>query len=225
MINKPSDLSEKKGSKRKIAYEETYTALYHALISGHFEPGKALTIRGLAQELGCSPMPVRESVRRLVALGALEIKNTRRIQVSHMTGRRFDEILTTRTLLEPEIAARALPRTNKSLIRSLERIDKELDDAISKGDADKYSEKNWEFHFTLYQVADCPIMLRLVESVWLQFGPFMRMVTGRLGTTYQVDQHVKAIDALKDDNEAALREAIRLDIYDGMQRIAQDLDN
>lgn len=210
-------------SKRKIAYEETYESLYHSIISGHFEPGKVLTLRGLAKEMGCSAMPVRESVRRLVALGALEMQSTRRISVARMTEDRFQEILTARLLLEPEISASALAKANKALIRDLERADGELEEAIKKGDPDMYSQKNWEFHFTLYRAAECPILLRLIESIWLQFGPFMRLVTGRLGTTYQVDQHHKAIEALKNKDETALREAIRLDIKDGMERIALDL--
>ncbi len=208
---------------RKIAHEETYKALYYAIITGRFEPGKTLTIRGMAQQLGYSPMPVREAVRRLVALGALEMQDTRRILVARMTEKRFHEIWAARTLLEPEIAARALPHANKALIRELQRIDGELEEAIEKGDPDNYSLKNWEFHFTLYRASASPIILRLIESVWLQFGPFMRVVTGRLGTSYLVDQHRKAVEALKKKDETALREAIRLDIQDGMERIGSDL--
>ncbi|MCH8861120.1 MAG: GntR family transcriptional regulator [Proteobacteria bacterium] len=207
---------------RKIAHEEAYKALYDAIITGAFEPGKILTLRGMAQQLGYSPMPVRESVRRLVALGALEMRSTRRISVARMTERRFQEIWSARVLLEPEIAARALPHADKALIRELERIDAEVDEAMERGDPDKYCLKNWEFHFTLYRASDCPIILRLIESVWLQFGPFMRMVIGRLGTSLTVDHHVKAIDALKKKDEIALREAIRLDIQDGMERIESD---
>ena len=208
---------------RKIAHEETYKALYYAIITGRFEPGKTLTLRGMAEQLGYSPMPVRESVRRLVALGALEMRNTRRISVAPMTRERFEEIWSARVLLEPEIAARAMVHCDKALIREMQRIDDELAEAIDRGDPDKYSLKNWEFHFTLYRASACPIILRLIESVWLQFGPFMRLVTGRLGTSYLVDQHKMAIEALKKKDEAALREAIRLDIRDGMERIGSDL--
>ena len=208
---------------RKIAHEETYKALYYAIITGRFEPGKTLTLRGMAEQLGYSPMPVRESVRRLVALGALEMRSTRRISVAPMTKERFEEIWSARVLLEPEIAARAMVHSNKALIREMQRIDDELAEAIDRGDPDKYSLKNWEFHFTLYRASACPIILRLIESVWLQFGPFMRLVTGRLGTSYLVDQHKMAIEALKKKDEAALREAIRLDIRDGMERIGSDL--
>ena len=216
---------ESEPSDRKIAHEETYKTLYDAIITGTLEPGKVLTIRGLAEQLGCSPMPVREAVRRLVALGALEMRNTRRISVAPMTPDRFQEIWSARVMLEPEIAARALPHANDALIEELDRIDTELEEAIERGDPDAYSLKNWEFHFTLYRASQCPIILRLVESVWLQFGPFQRMVTGRLGTSYLVDQHERAVDALKNKDEAALREAIRLDIHDGMERIGKDFTN
>jgi DNA-binding GntR family transcriptional regulator len=208
---------------RKIAHEETYRTLYYAIITGSLEPGKVLTIRGLAEQLGCSPMPVREAVRRLVALGALEMQSTRRISVAPMTKERFEEIWSARVLLEPEIAARAIPHSSKLLIKELERIDNELSKVMDNGNPDAYCLKNWEFHFTLYRASGCPILLRLIESVWLQFGPFQRMVTGRLGTSYLVDQHQAAVKALKDKDEPALREAIRLDIHDGMERIGSDV--
>lgn len=214
--------TETKVPDRKIAHEETYQTLYHAIITGSLEPGKVLTIRGLAEQLGCSPMPVREAVRRLVALGALELRSTRRISVAPMSKERFDEIWTARILLEPEIAGRALAHVDKALIKELESIDEELSQAIKQGDPDTYCLKNWEFHFAIYRASKCPVILRLIESVWLQIGPFQRMVTGRLGTSYLVDQHQMAIEALKSKDEAALREAIRLDIHDGMERIGQD---
>lgn len=209
---------------RKIAHEEAYQTLYHAIITGSLEPGMVLTLRGLAEQLGCSPMPVREAVRRLVALGALELRSTRRISVAPMSKERFDEIWTARVMLEPEIAGRALAHADKALIKELESIDEELSQAIERGDPDTYSLKNWEFHFAIYHAAKCPVILRLIESVWLQIGPFQRMVTGRLGTSYLVDQHQMAIEALKNKDEAALREAIRLDIHDGMERIGADFN-
>ena len=219
-LNKKDNVTD-----RKIAHEETYKTLYYAIITGRFEPGKVLTIRGLAKQLGCSTMPVREAVRRLAALGALEMRNTRRISVAPMTEEKFQEVWDARVMLEPEIAARAMAHVDKALIRELQRIDNEVGEAMEKGDPDKYCLKNWEFHFTLYRASACPLFLRLIESVWLQFGPFMRMVTGRLGTSLLVDQHEMAVEALKKKDEAALRESIRLDIQDGMKRIGSDFSN
>ena len=206
---------------RRIAHEEAYQSLYQAIISGSLEPGRALTIRGLADQLGCSPMPVREAVRRLVALGALEMRSTRRIMVATMTEDRLEEIWAARNMLEPEISARALAHCNPALIEEMKRIDERLADTLEQGEPEKYSKTNFDFHFTLYRAGQAPILLRLIESIWLQFGPFQRMVTGRLGTSYLVDQHQMAIEALEKRDETALREAIRLDIQDGMERMTE----
>ncbi|MDG1995691.1 MAG: GntR family transcriptional regulator [Emcibacteraceae bacterium] len=219
----PDSNNNSSATDRVITHETVYNSLYTSIISGHFEPGRTLTIRGLAEELGVSPMPIREAIRRLVALGALEMRSTRRVAVATMTDEKFKEIVTTRTLLEPEIAARALENCDEALISKLEIIDNEIADAITNGDANTYSLKNREFHFTLYEAANCPIMLRLIESIWLQFGPFMRIVVNHLETTLVSDQHVNALTALKNKDEAMLREAIRLDIYDGMDRIGLEI--
>ncbi|MDG1857689.1 MAG: GntR family transcriptional regulator [Emcibacteraceae bacterium] len=219
----PDPDDDNRETDRKITHETVYESLYASIISGRFQPGKTLTIRGLAEELGVSPMPIREAIRRLVALGALEMRSTRRVAVATMTDERFREIVTARTLLEPEIAAKALNNCDDALIAKLEAIDNEIAEAIEKGDADTYSLKNREFHFTLYEAADCPIMLRLIESIWLQFGPFMRIVVSHVGSSLVVDQHVCAVAALKSKDETMLREAIKLDIYDGMDRIGMEL--
>ena len=67
------------------------------------------------------------------------------------------------------------------------------------------------------------VLLPLVESLWLQVGPSLRMVVGRLGTGYVVDRHQAAIRAIRARDEAALREAIRADILDGQEIIGRDI--
>lgn len=208
---------------REITSEVVYEKLFFAILTGQFEPGKAITIRGLAADLGVSTMPIRDAIRRLIALGALEMKSTRRVVVTRMTKERFHEILSLRTLLEPEISARALPYIDKKMLKNLAQIDNEIEQALNIGDASRYCEKNCEFHFTLYKMANAPIMMRLIESVWLQFGPFMRVLVGRLGTSYLIDQHHIAMTAIREKDEQKLRDAILADIHDGMLRIADEL--
>ena len=45
--------------------EWVYQSLSHALMCGQIDPGLPLTIRGLAETLGVSPMPVRDALHRL----------------------------------------------------------------------------------------------------------------------------------------------------------------
>src|SRR5690349_255429 len=51
--------------------EQAYQALREAITKGKFPPGAALSIRSLAQAMGTSAMPIRDSLQRLAAEGAL----------------------------------------------------------------------------------------------------------------------------------------------------------
>jgi DNA-binding GntR family transcriptional regulator len=204
------------------AHERVYRTLRQRILIGGFLPGKPVTLRGIAQQLDVSPMPVREAVRRLIAERALELHDNRRVSVPAMTASKFDQILMVRRTLEPELAARALPHCSAESVASLQRIDDSIDHCMQVGDTEGYLRLNHLFHFTLYRLAEAHVLLALVESVWLQFGPFMRVVYGRFGTANLVDQHVLAIDAVRRQDEAALRLAISEDIMQGMRFIGEE---
>jgi DNA-binding GntR family transcriptional regulator len=108
-------------------------------------------------------------------------------------------------------------------IDEIERIDDSIDKAMSEGDVNGYLRANHMFHFTIYRLARADMLLALVESVWLQFGPFMRMAYGRFGTSKLEDQHDAAIAAMRRGDVAGLRYAIAADIEQGMGFIGEGL--
>lgn len=219
--NAPADPhpDDELGSDDGPLHDRVYRALRDALITGRIVPGRAVTLRGLAQSLGVSPMPVREAIRRVSAEGGLVVGANRRVWVPDMDAARFDELVRTRTLLEPEAAVRALPHIDAARIDRLRAIDDSIDAALAEGDVEAYMAGNHRFHFEIYAAAPSRVLLPLIESLWLQFGPFMRSVYGRVGTAVLVDHHVHALDAIAAHDPARLAEAIRADIMDGMDLI------
>lgn len=217
------DPGELSGEGRRGLRGRVADALREALIIGRIQPGRSVTLRGLAEELGTSPMPVREAIRGLAAENALEISSKGRIAVPKMSERKFAEILRARALLEPEAAVLALPALGRAEIRRLQAVDDQIDASLGTGDVETYMRLNHDFHFTIYTASGSTVFLQLIESVWLQFGPFMRMVYGRVGTAALVDHHKQAIEAIAARDAARLHEAIRLDIADGMALIGEAL--
>lgn len=214
-------------SKAPSAIEDTlragaYEELRRRLITGRIAPGIALSTRGIAQELGVSQMPVRDALSRLAAEGAVEIRSKRKIAVPPMTPERLDEVLRCRRLIEPEAAALALPHIGAGLLRKIRAADADLDTALTGGDVNDYMEANARFHFLIYRASGQAILPRMIETLWLQFGPLMRVIYGRVGTANLVDQHQAAIGAIERGDEAALRRAIVADIDDGMALIAAE---
>ncbi|MBG6199417.1 DNA-binding GntR family transcriptional regulator [Labrenzia sp. EL_13] len=217
--------SDRKGatSSRGATREQVDAAIRSGLLTGRFIPGKAVTIRGLATDLGVSPMPVREVLQRLAAENALEVKSNGRVQVPDMTPDRFDEVLKARLLLEPELAERSLEKLSKRDVKMLTAIDDKIDQCIISGDAEAYMRLNHAFHFHVYRASGSKVLLPLIDSLWLQFAPFMRTVYGRVGTAILVDQHKEAIRAIEQRDRDALRDAIMGDITDGMGLIGKEI--
>ena len=199
-----------------------YQLLRTNLLCGKIAPGVPLTIRGLAETLNVSPMPVREALHRLACEGAVEAKNNRRVIVPLMTAEKFSELCELRILLETHAAQSALPYVRESDIGNFERIDASIDDAVQRGDVEATSLLNQDFHRSLYSANPFQIVVPLIESLWLQLGPFSRIAISKLEKIYIVDRHVEAIEALKQQNGFALRRAIEADIRDGIASIKTD---
>lgn len=209
-----------------VVHEHVFEKVREAIISGQFSPGDAISVRKLASQYGVSAMPAREAIRRLVAMGALEMTETRRITLASMSQKKLSEIRRGRLALEPMLAIEALKqvqtnaKNKRLLIEKLTRLDDELDLAIESGDASAYARKNSEFHFLLYRASESDVILGLVESLWLQFGPIMRVIIGRSGTAwFEDDKHKKAVDAIRDGDPKTLGLAITEDITDGLDKV------
>ncbi len=204
-------------------HEWVYQALCDAILSGEFVPGVSVTLRGIADRLGISPMPVREAIRRLVAEGALEVLSNRRVSVAPMNQQRFDELFIARLALEPELAVLAMSKLDKKDIKQLTLIDMTLNQSLASGEVDTYINCNRRFHFGIYEKASSPVLLPLVKSLWLQFAPFTRIVFGRVGTDYLQDYHLDSLTALRKGDQSAFRQAIELDIREGMQMLSEHI--
>jgi DNA-binding GntR family transcriptional regulator len=207
------------GTQEEGLNSAVYAELRQRLVTGRMAPGHELSTRSIAAELGVSQTPVRDALSRLAAEGAVSIRSKRRVRVPPMTSERFDDLLNCRVTLETEAAILALPHLTAQHVDELRKIDAELDAAIAKGDPDAYMSANYRFHFTLYRASGRATLIQLIETVWLQFGPFMRVVYGRLGNAHLHDNHQAAITAILAKDADALRAAITADITDGMALI------
>ncbi len=206
-----------------LLHASVYETLRGRLISGAIIPGEGLSTRGIALELGVSQMPVRDALSRLSAEGAVLIRSKRKIEVPPLTPERFADLLACRLLLEPEAAARSLPNLDAAAIERLRAIDAGIDRSIAEGDVHGYTEGNCAFHFALYRANGRNTLNRLIEALWLQFGPYMRTVYEQHPADHFADQHHMALQAIVAGDEAGLRRAVAADITDGMGLIGNRL--
>lgn len=202
------------------AHDRVYRRLRSRIMHGDIAPGQALTLRGIGKQYDVSMTPARESVRRLVAEGALTMSQSGRVSTPELSNERIEELAALRALIEVELATRALPRAHLALIERLQTINTSVAEAVAHRDAVSYIRTNLEFHRTLYLRAQAPAMLAMTETVWLQMGPTMRALYGRLRRTEPPRYHRLIIAALRAGDEPGLRLAVRSDVTQGLRMLA-----
>ncbi|MGO4910065.1 GntR family transcriptional regulator [Pseudorhodobacter sp. W20_MBD10_FR17] len=205
------------------AHEIVYRRIRDMVLFGELAPGQAVTIQGLVEALETGITPVREAIRRLTAEGALEFKGNRRVSVPELTVAHLAELGFARLAIEPHLAQIAASRMQVIDIEVLEQIDAQVNAAIRQGDVRAYLEQNYLFHTTLYAHSGADILGAMVQGLWLRVGPSLRIVCGRYGTQNLPDKHAEAILALRDGRAADVATAIRDDIVQGQEQIAQAL--
>lgn len=205
------------------AHEITYRRIRDMVLFGELAPGQPVTIQGLVEALETGITPVREAIRRLTAEGALEFKGNRRVCVPELTAEHLGELAFARAALEPHLAEMAVKSMKAADIDALEAMDMAVNAAIQRGDIRAYLEQNYRFHTALYAHSGADILCAMVQGLWLRVGPSLRVVCGRYGTLNLPDKHAEAIVALRAGKAADVAAAIRADILQGQDQIAQTL--
>lgn len=156
---------------RETVQDRIYRQLRDALIQGRFDAGEIFLAGDVAQRMSVSSMPVREALARLVSERALEAMANRRVRVPLLTLERARDIAQARSLIEAELAARAITNLTPADIERLEALTTEYEETRDPQDV---ATLNHAFHFKLYEAAGSSVFMPIVESLWMQAGPYVR---------------------------------------------------
>uniref|UniRef100_A4Y104 Transcriptional regulator, GntR family n=1 Tax=Ectopseudomonas mendocina (strain ymp) TaxID=399739 RepID=A4Y104_ECTM1 len=193
--------------------EQLYQRIREGLLAGRFQPGQALKIRDLAAQWGTSPMPVRAALQRLVAEGALEGEQQRSVRVPAMTRERYEHIFQVRLGLEGLAVELATPRLSRDDLALLRDCVQRMEVAIEQRQVQDYLSANSQFHLKLYGACGNPVLVRSIESLWLQIGPFFnRLFTGADLSLRLNDFHEEAFAAIEAGDAKAARQAMEQDL-------------
>lgn len=201
-----------------LAAEESVAVQVHgrlrlALMRSRYRPGEKLKLRVLAGELGVSATPVRAALARLVTEGALEQIDRRSVRVPVPTDARLREVVELRLDLEGKAASRAAERATAADVAALEAIHDAMSAARVEGRMEAMMRENERFHMSLCALAGMPVLLRLVEGLWLQCGPLNAgLKSVRFLHQPEEHPHHDVIRALRRGDGALARLAIQRDI-------------
>ena len=193
--------------------EQLYQRIREGLLAGRFQPGQALKIRDLAAQWGTSPMPVRAALQRLVAEGALEGEQQRSVRVPAMTRQRYEHIVQVRLALEGLAVELATPRLGEAELTTLRDCVQRMEQAIEQRQVQAYLDANSQFHLQLYGACGNPVLVRSIEALWLQIGPFFNRLFTEADLSLRLnDFHEEAFTALEAGDAKAARQAMEQDL-------------
>lgn len=198
--------------------DQVYRELRRALIYGLFDPGQVLGIQDLADQFGTSTMPVRDALSRLVTEQALEAMPNRSVRVPEVNLDRLEDLRRARVYIEGLALELALPRLSPVDIVELDASIQFYERTTAVPEAmplDDALEANRAFHFGIYERAGSPVLLPIIESLWLQSGPLVRAAVLAFDHASVISApryHAEMLVAIRAGEVAAAKVALGLDI-------------
>jgi DNA-binding GntR family transcriptional regulator len=189
-------------------------ALRTAILNGELTPGTRLIIDELAEQLGVSPIPVREALQQLASDGYVVIKPYVGAEVAPIEAESVVEVFSLLETMEAVSGRAACQRMSDADFDALEAILLKMDSLV--GDPEAWSQENRRFHTFICDQAGTRLIGSVMGKVldhWDRLHRyFLKDVFARRLTQAQ-REHRKILKAFRSRDpervEAVIREHIR----------------
>ena len=174
--------------------------------TGVLAPGARLLLKPMAEEFGCSEIPVREALRALQAEGLITVIPHTGAFVSAPNIDELVELTEVRSILEPEATVAAAPHIDAGMIAKLREMLTEMRVLSEQNAAQEYGRLNRRFHTFILDKTPNQKMAALVKDLWGQ-ADRGRLVykKGPRFLDESLRQHTEIVDAIERKDLARLR--------------------
>jgi len=190
--------------------DSIYYSLRKEIIELNLEPGEPLVIKEIAQKLGVSRSPVRDSIIKLGKEGLVDIFAQRGTYVSKIDLKRVEEEKFIRSSLEEKAILLFMNCYDDSSIIKLESLIEMQNISLQNQDYISFLDYDDEFHSIFFNVAEKKMSWNLIESI---SGHYRRL---RLITLWDLEisedvikQHRQIIHYIKEKNIDMILQSIR----------------
>ena len=140
-------------------------ALREAILNGELAPGTRLIIDDLADQLGVSPIPVREALQQLQADGYVEIQPFLGTRVTPIEAESVVEVFSLLETIEIVTSRHAcLHMTEDERVALMDAV-KNMDELVRVRDAEAWSQENRRFHQIICDRAGTHLLASVMTKV------------------------------------------------------------
>ena len=212
-----------KGGRRTLA-EHAAAELHQLILSGELPSGTPLRLVELASRLEMSQMPVREGLRRLEALGLVEIIPHRGAWVRDLSLADLRDTHETRLALESlAVRAAAARFDHQDFEKAAAALAEHLRLSVAQDSAGA-REAHADFHFAIYRASGSEWLPRASEPMWQNSE---RYRFGSRPTAFLIErnrqEHQAILDACVARNPDAAEQALRNHLAGAFERITETM--
>ncbi len=96
-------------------------------------------------------------------------------------------------------------------------------ESLSKERRGQFWALNLKLHFAIYELGASPLMLSIIESLWLQLGPILARVPVSRALNDSADPHQLLVRALEKHDPEAARAALAADLTQATEQVMKEL--
>ncbi|PIC58653.1 GntR family transcriptional regulator [Sporosarcina sp. P12(2017)] len=150
---------------RKTAKESAFSQLQKWIIDGTLQPGEKLNDVELAEALGVSRTPIRESLQLLEVQGFVQMFPGKATQVTDVDRESISDLLPPLAALQALSAELSIPNLTENIIKKLRDTNKKFALAVEKEDYFQALKTDEKFHQIIVDTANNPYISSLLVSL------------------------------------------------------------
>ena len=199
--------------------ERVFRQLAELILDGGIAPGQQVTIHSLAEAFGVSAMPVREALKRLTAANALTVVSGRTIGIAPLSVVRLTDLRNVRKEVEGAAISWAAKNLDPSAVVELRSLLQRMEKSSQSGDTKEFLRANRAFHFQIYKISNSPTLVSIIETLWLQIGPYLSLLRESGNYVSSNVHHNAMLTALEQQQSTKATEALHRDIDDAYREL------
>ena len=185
----------------ELLSKKVYRILKENIIKGTIKPGTKLLEGKIAEQLGVSRTPVRETLKQLAAEGFVKIIPNQGVVVINASIKDIQEVLQIRRILEGLAISIAAEKICKEETTKLEEIIKKMNIVISnpKLDIVAYIELNAKFHNLILNTCGNKRLMKICNNLSSYDHRFRirSLISNPERLKYSLKEHQEIVEALK----------------------------
>jgi len=225
------DTSNMRGELRvtlRTREQAAYEALRGAIIAGRWQPGEALVVSRLAQDLGMSRIPVTNAMKQLASEGFVRMRPHQEAIVAPLDAADIREIYLMRAALEALAAEEAAHKASTTDLDELTQLNETIRHTADTSGATlaEVRAADKAFHTRLRNLAGMPHLAQTLTNLADQCEYYrVCLLDQHLFSPPSPDRHLPIIKAIEQHDAPQAHALMRTHILEGMHLMLKALED